>query len=75
MERLSSEVDDLEFNKVDQLNNGSIRNVSTFLSEKNNITNEVSARVQVINKSFYGLMKLFSTISLSREIKNDYVSL
>lgn len=55
------EVDYFRFKKVNLF-----KYLGTIVSEKNYITIEVVARIQAGNKTYYGLVKLLSTRSLSR---------
>jgi hypothetical protein len=65
------EVGHFKFKRVN-----SFKYLGSILSEKNDITKEVAARIQAGNKTFYGIVKLLSSRSLSIEIKRRlYTSL
>jgi len=58
------EVDHFKFKRVN-----SFKYLGSIVSEKNYITKEVDVRIQAKNGTYYGLVKLISSRSLSREIK------
>lgn len=58
------EVDHFKFKRVN-----SLKYLGLIVSEKNDITKEIAARIQARNRTYYGLVKLLSFRSLSREIK------
>jgi len=65
------EVNHFKFKRVN-----SFKYLGSIVTEKNDITNEVVTRIQVGNRTYYGLEKLLSSRSLSREIKRRlYTSL
>jgi hypothetical protein len=65
------EVDHFKFKRVN-----SFKYLGSIVTEKNDITKEVAARIQAGNRNYYGLEKLLSSRSLSREIKRRlYTSL
>jgi len=65
------EVDHFKFKRVN-----SFKYLGSIVSEKNDITKEVAARIQAGNRTYYSLVKILSSKSLSREIKRRlYTSL
>jgi hypothetical protein len=65
------EVDHFKFKRVNFF-----KYLGSFVSENNDITKEVAARIQAGNRTYYGLERLLSSRSLSREIKRRlYTSL
>jgi hypothetical protein len=58
------EVDHFKFKRVN-----SFKYLGSIVSENNDITKEVAARIQAGNRTYYGLESLLSSRSLSREIK------
>ncbi|VVC32745.1 Hypothetical protein CINCED_3A013132 [Cinara cedri] len=58
------EVDHFKFKRVN-----SFKYLGSIVTEKNDITQEVAARIQAGNRTYYGFEKLLSSKSLSREIK------
>ncbi|KAE9539532.1 hypothetical protein AGLY_004784 [Aphis glycines] len=65
------EVGHFKFKRVN-----SFKYLGSIVTEKNDITKEVAARIQAENRIYYGLEKLLSSRSLSREIKRRlYTSL
>jgi hypothetical protein len=65
------EVDHFKFKRVN-----SFKYLGSIVTEKNDITKEVAARIQAGNRTYYGLEKLLSSKSLSRKLKGRlYTSL
>lgn len=57
------EVDHFKFKRVN-----SFKYLGSIVSEKNDITKEVAARIKAGNRTYYGLVKLLGSRSLSRII-------
>lgn len=62
----------LEVNHFKLKRVNSFKYFGSIVSEKNDITKEVAARIQAGNRTYYGLEKLLSSRSLSREIKRRF---
>ncbi|KAL4154026.1 hypothetical protein QTP88_001859 [Uroleucon formosanum] len=64
-------IDHFEFKRVEQF-----KYLGSFLTEKNNVTNEIAARIQAGNRCYYGLTKILSSRTISRRMKERlYTSL
>jgi hypothetical protein len=61
---LSFNVGNYVFNRVKQF-----KYLGSVISEKNEIAKEISARIFLGNRAFYGLVKLLRSRALSRELK------
>ncbi|KAL4123306.1 hypothetical protein QTP88_015504 [Uroleucon formosanum] len=67
----SIKIDHFEFKRVEQF-----KYLGSFLTEKNNVTNEIAARIQAGNRCYYGLTKILSSRTISRRMKERlYTSL
>jgi hypothetical protein len=63
--------DHFEFKRVEQF-----KYLGSFLTEKNNVTIEIAARIQAGNRCYYGLTKILSSRTISRRMKERlYTSL
>jgi hypothetical protein len=63
---LSLRIDQYNFDRVDRL-----KYLGTILTEDNQITKEIKARIQAGNKCFLSLANLLGARSLSRELKKQ----